>query len=407
MTRILKETAIILIIFSFLFLIINIGAWYFLDTRSDNFQSWSERVEVRPQSRKGIELRKKILNTQDENYLKRLDAYPALRPHPVLQFTSGFTKGEYTVGLEGVRYLPNWDDKYVENILKGNNAGYVFGGSTTFGHGVSDHQTLVAYLNEYDKNLTWLNFGVNAYDSIRETDKLLHLLRQGYRPKSVLFLDGLNDLTTFMASPYRSADKPRTQAFLIDRGNPSLIFGTPTLRNMLLAFAYAFPITHLYFYLTENYSDIEYGTLDGNKDRLDYRLMSWHYKYSFEYSRNHAQQINLQWVDHYKKNISFITELGKTFGFKTIFVFQPNGYMEKDNPFMTDKYKLSPRRELAINFNNNARNKIAEGELNMFDCLGAFENFDGSYAFVDAIHYSPQGNKKLVECLMEAINNKQ
>ena len=404
MIKIIKDGALVLLIIILLFAAINLAAWYYLINQGDSLAAWNSRIEINAMSSQGIALREKIFDTTDRDFLASLEREPALRAHPVLQFTSGLSTEQYTVGLEGIRYLPGWTDETVLQSLNSDNANYVFGGSTTFGHGVPDDDTVVSYMNKLQPKSNWLNFGVNAHDSIRETDKLLHLLRQGYRPTKVVFIDGLNDLTTFMASPYRTADKPRTQGYLIGRGNPALIFGTPSPRNMRLAIAYAFPITHLYFYLTESDSEIKYGELDANKVNVDYRRMSWHFKNKFSYAQANFDRLKSDWTAHYQKNIAFIRQLGDTFGFEPYFVFQPIGNVVSENPFLLPRYKDSPVAIMAYNFSDFVQQKIADGTLDMVNCHKVFDTIDGSLAFVDPTHYSPLGNKTLAQCVLAAIN---
>jgi len=401
--KIVKDIALMLLIFALLFAALNVGAWFYMNNLGDSLQEWNKRIEIQSLSGQGMEMRKKVFDTTDTDYLRRLENQPLLRAHPVLQFTSGMSTEFYTVGLEGIRYQPDWTDEMVSTQLKAGNTAYVFGGSTTFGHGVEDGDTVVAKLGELNQEHIWLNFGVNSHDSIRETDKLLHLLRQGYRPDKVVFIDGLNDLTTFMASPYRTADKPRTQGYLIDRGKPALLFGTPSIQNMQLAQAYALPITHVYFHLTEKESTIEYGTLDANKEPVNYRNMAWHYKNSFQYGQPNTDKINAQWTAHYQQNIKFIEQLGETFGFTAHFVLQPVGYVDPDNPFLTARYADSLVWEMAEAFNSNAQMHINNGTLAMIDCMDTFQAIDSNYAYVDATHYSPQGNLKLAECILSGM----
>lgn len=71
-------------------------------------------------------------------------------------------------------------------------AAWFFGGSTTFGFGVADRETIPAYLQSA-LGTPVLNFGVRAYNSALETRLLAHYLRLGFVPSEVLFLDGINE----------------------------------------------------------------------------------------------------------------------------------------------------------------------------------------------------------------------
>ena len=149
---------------------------------------------------------------------------------------------------------------------------FVFGGSTTFGRGVPGDQTVVSYLNRFSRSKArYLNFGVPAHDSIREVEKLLDLLRKGYRPARVLFIDGLNDVSTFAWSAYPALEKPRTQGLLIDREEVPLIFGYPRDNNMLSALAFSFPAVQLTFRLRACSS----RALEDGPRRMDRNPLNW------------------------------------------------------------------------------------------------------------------------------------
>lgn len=69
---------------------------------------------------------------------------------------------------------------------------WFLGGSTTFGEGVADHETIPAQL-ERIVGRPVINLGVRNYATAEENLLLNHYLRLGYRPAQVLFLDGINE----------------------------------------------------------------------------------------------------------------------------------------------------------------------------------------------------------------------
>jgi hypothetical protein len=69
---------------------------------------------------------------------------------------------------------------------------WVFGGSTTFGFRVADHETIPAHL-ERMLGRPVVNLGVNGHDSLMENGLLRYYLRTGYRPAMAIFLDGINE----------------------------------------------------------------------------------------------------------------------------------------------------------------------------------------------------------------------
>jgi len=69
---------------------------------------------------------------------------------------------------------------------------WFFGGSTTFGYGVADRDTVPAYL-QANTGRPVINFGVPGHYSFNENQLLNGYLRLGFRPSAVLFLDGVNE----------------------------------------------------------------------------------------------------------------------------------------------------------------------------------------------------------------------
>ncbi|MCI5064505.1 SGNH/GDSL hydrolase family protein [bacterium] len=77
---------------------------------------------------------------------------------------------------------------------------FLFGGSTSFGYGVSDRETLAAALerqmnesHEYEREVRVYNFGRGHYYSTQELMLFRALLRDGFIPDRAIFVDGLND----------------------------------------------------------------------------------------------------------------------------------------------------------------------------------------------------------------------
>jgi hypothetical protein len=76
---------------------------------------------------------------------------------------------------------------------------FLFGGSTTFGFGVSDGQTVASHLQTLlsesglIKEVRVYNFGRGSYYSTQELILFEKLVRAGFRPDVAVFIDGLND----------------------------------------------------------------------------------------------------------------------------------------------------------------------------------------------------------------------
>ena len=104
---------------------------------------------------------------------------------------------------------------------------FVFGGSTTFGYGVTDNLTIPAALQFYLREslttdqINVYNFGRAAYFSVVEAELFEVLLDDGVVPDLAIFIDGLNDFVFFDGQPPagRCIDEDST----LDRWNSTLI----------------------------------------------------------------------------------------------------------------------------------------------------------------------------------------
>lgn len=125
---------------------------------------------------------------------------------PFTQFKERPYRGEYVnVDENGFRISKNqgpWPlDKENFNV-------FLFGGSTMFGYGLPDEQTIASYLQDElseinlgRKRLAVYNFGRGNYFSTQERILFEKLLTSGNVPDMAIFIDGLNEF-------YYSEDKP-------------------------------------------------------------------------------------------------------------------------------------------------------------------------------------------------------
>ena len=76
---------------------------------------------------------------------------------------------------------------------------FVFGGSTTFGYGVADSETIPSQLQKElrqqlpNRKIAVYNFGRSYYYSTQERVLYEQLLADGHRPHLALFIDGINE----------------------------------------------------------------------------------------------------------------------------------------------------------------------------------------------------------------------
>lgn len=385
------------------FFIMNLVAYLVFSLIRDKGAGLNERKYfVAPLSPEGQAILHRNLPEEDaQQALRLLASDPGFRPHPVLGYTEGGSTPGYRIGIESIRYQEGWSDLEVAGWLaEANLHTYVLGGSTAFGHGVGGNHTLAAELNRILPGKMHLNFGIQAYDSQREVDLLLHLLRKGYRPARVLFIDGLNDLTTMSWSGYPPLEKPRTQSLLEDRGEVALIFGYPRHNNMLRALAFSLPVVQLirYWQWQLRFQNFQFQRRRADRDPLDWQELVFYYTRWTSFQPHRAGELAEEWIDYYAKSIQFVKQLGHEFGFEAEFVLQPIGPAEPENPFVLPAYRGSAMLSLYSTFLESARQAIREGRLPALDCSAVLDSTIAQ-SYVDLSHYSPQGNRLLAECI--------
>jgi hypothetical protein len=111
---------------------------------------------------------------------------------------------------------------------------FVFGGSTTFGYGVTDSETIPSNLQQLlaaasKRDVRVYNFGQGGYQSVPERILFERLLGLGYVPRAAVFIDGLNEF-------YDLGDMPGPDRALADvmdgkfPPGPSVIKELPLVR---------------------------------------------------------------------------------------------------------------------------------------------------------------------------------
>ncbi|MGB0720818.1 MAG: hypothetical protein ACPGU7_00350 [Gammaproteobacteria bacterium] len=185
--RLYRDTALVVFNVVVLLVVINVVAMAFSGHRADNLMIGGlEKLWQEP------EVMYRIYGTRSHEEIEGRIRSPGASGHPSLQVMMRPSDTPwYRSGPEGSRVSCR-DGQALDTPLDG--AIWMFGGSTTYGTGVSDCETIASALNELDPGNSYVNFGVESRGQNPEIEHLLLLLRKGYRPKAVIFLDGLNDI---------------------------------------------------------------------------------------------------------------------------------------------------------------------------------------------------------------------
>tara|TARA_B100000886_G_scaffold340543_1_gene311048 strand:- start:8207 stop:9331 length:1125 start_codon:yes stop_codon:yes gene_type:complete len=99
----------------------------------------------------------------------------------------------------------NIKGNYYTRVSKGENiknSTWFFGGSTIWGTGVGDSETIPSIFNE-KTGFNVFNFGESGWVARQSVNQLLNLISDGNIPYRVIFYDGVNDVISRCRSDYR------------------------------------------------------------------------------------------------------------------------------------------------------------------------------------------------------------
>ncbi len=111
-----------------------------------------------------------------------------------VEFSEKKRSGKFTI-VSQMGNRCNYNEQSKCNLpIGGKNEIWIFGGSTTFGYGVKNNETISAHLqNLLNNEFNVVNFGTGYYYSTQERILLNNLLTKLNSPYAVVFIDGLNE----------------------------------------------------------------------------------------------------------------------------------------------------------------------------------------------------------------------
>ncbi len=254
---------------------------------------------------------------------------------------------------------------------------YVYGGSTTFGMGVSERETIPYFIHQHLRsagfsNVHVFNFGVPGYYSTQEIMLFQRHIREGNGPDIAIFVDGLNDFYMCQV-PDRSG-----QSWLIER----VLAGTGE-HNMGRILAQRSNVLKL----IRIYQGKEIpGQRDGNPCG----------------SLDNAARV----IERLDVNRRMIAAIGEQLNISTIFVQQPvptYGYDNSKRPVpLQDMKKLGLHNNSAIGYPMMIRQREA-GALFSKDVLWLENAKIDRNMYVDLVHYSPQFNDEIAKQIADHV----
>ena len=258
-----------------------------------------------------------------------------------------------------------------------------FGGSTLYGFGVPDDQTIPSHLQQIlaqqypGKSIEVMNFGQPYWFSSVEVAAYMALLRSGRKPDIVFFLDGLNDMANLVPGrevPFFTSQA--SNAWERERSNARRLLPWMTVNE-------SFPVTRVMRYIESKFPK---APVASNR---------------FDNLKNMDSKAVMQ---VFMNNLKTVTALSKEFGVKPLFFLQPvPWYGDYQAPSVIKN--SFPFGELKVA--KTVYGKIVSEYANLTGAT-ALHNvlYDSKWPFVDTYHYSDTGNKILAENIARAIKQK-
>ena len=309
-----------------------------------------------------------------EDYLKVLEeqTYP-LKYAPFIEFREQPRLGKFVAVSEiGNRCNQNNLNKCL-GPLGGTDEIWIFGGSTSFGYGVKNNETIAAYLEKFylgKKNI--INFGNGFFYSTQERIFFQNLLTYLDPPYAAIFIDGANDFGQYWnmnETVYSNAIRNSLEKKDKDKFGKKF---THWLRERITRL-------NIYRLIQQNFS---------NKNKKITKLVE------SAVSEEKVKQLIRRFKQNHKINVA----VGSSYGIIVLTVLQPVPIYEYSytlskfpKGYINVNEKKSSNTMLAYKLLSDEENSIKKSKF--FLDLKNFKINDAMY--VDAIHYSPKFNNAI------------
>ncbi len=292
----------------------------------------------------------------------------------------------------------NTRKSYNQHLEKSN---WFFGGSTMFGSGVFDIETIPSHFASISKEKV-TNFGVIDWDSRQSLNKLINVIGDGYTPQRVIFYDGVNDIMHHCRSDLNKEKLPYHNRQLQLRES----IKNEEFRNNIF-FYFKNNITKLKVFLIRPYNLFFYkiGIIGKNPYQNNYNL-------SQSSCLNNPNKANLV-AKHLINNWHVAYQIAKSKNSSFLGILQPNLYSTKSiyYDYMTDEYRL-PDVKKVMNIiyplikkeMKNACNYSVDFCESLIDGSNWIQSTEK--VFRDDCHLTSNGNLKIAEKFNELINSK-
>jgi lysophospholipase L1-like esterase len=297
---------------------------------------------------------------------------------PFIYWKSKSVSGKYINVKRNLR--ATWDSKLVTHNMDIASI-FCFGGSTMWGWGARDNHTVPSYIAKdchvhVSNPVTVINYAQLGYVSSQCLITLITLLQRGIRPNLAVFYDGLNDIfSAYQAGIAGVAQNEFNRKFQFESTFKQKIYEQIQNRSYLCR--------SLKKIATQ--SNAAMGTMNPQK--------------TFSI---HPKTLARCLIDLYIENTKIISALGKQYGFRCLFYWQPVLFTKKKRSDFEDKvYKYHKFWEDFYNCTNDIFSEIDLPE-NIFNISDLFSNYREPL-YIDPWHVNETGNRILASRMLENI----
>jgi hypothetical protein len=324
-------------------------------------------------------------------YYKEENSRPLYKWYSYVYWRPAPFKGKYTnIDEEGLRQTWNGIVNTGSSETKSSRI-FMFGGSAMLGAGAPDEEAIPSLLakmltQEYGFNVKVTNFGTGGYVTTQEVIALLRELQRGNIPDLVIFYDGANDIfSTFQnrgvgGIPQNESNREREFNLL----RPEMI--RRLYKETLLA---TFTSSSTYLVVSSLVRRIT------GRDLL-----------SLEWDASVVpppDQVSSEVVRVYKWNVTFVKNIGRVYGFKTLFYLQPVIY-GKDKPTPYEQQLVEEQKSMAPYYVG-ATNavKVQLSNVEDFHDIGDVFSGDTKPYFIDSVHITGAGNEIVARRMLKDV----
>jgi hypothetical protein len=309
------------------------------------------------------------------------------RYEPWTQFREGPYRGRFVnVDEHGFRSTPRgapWPpDAAAANV-------FVFGGSTTFGYGLPDDQTVPHHLERYlaraagGRRVRVYNFAAGYYFSTQERVLFEQLVASGLRPALAIFVDGLNDF-------YNASGRPEFTQRL-----ERLWYGAEQREQGGVGdLVRALPMTRAAVMLRDRFAAADGGTAPVPRPAPAVR-------------REPDAELVDRAIARFQDNRRMIEAVGAAYGIPVVIAWQPvptYGYDLRHHAFAPKDFGPHERSRLGYPKVAALYRRGALGPSAVW-CADLQQRLTEPL-YLDTVHYAPRMARRVARCLAHAVERR-